>query len=107
MGGRPRGVLGGDWGPAAAPREGPAEPVTEAVWLEPYPDQPLGLGSGPAGPEARYEQREGVELAFIAALQHLPARQRARPVLPDGLAFSAPATPPAPQTPPLHLHHPP
>src|SRR5215208_5313415 len=58
---------------SGGPHDGPAEPVTEAVWLEPYPDARLGLSSDPASPEARYEQREGVELAFIAALQHLPA----------------------------------
>jgi len=46
--------------------------VTEAVWLEPYPDERLGLARGLAGPEAHYEQREGVELAFTAALQHPP-----------------------------------
>ena len=50
--------------------------MSEPVWLEPYPDTNLGL-EGPAGPDARYEQREAAELAFIAALQHLPARQRA------------------------------
>ena len=63
--------------------------MTEAVWLEPYPDERLGPGSGLASPEARYEQLEGVELAFIAALQHLPARQRAVLILRDVLGFSA------------------
>ena len=56
--------------------------------MEPYPDQALGLEDGYASPEARYEQREAVELAFIAALQHLPASQRAV-LLRDVLGFSA------------------
>jgi RNA polymerase sigma-70 factor, ECF subfamily len=86
---RPRRVLPVDLGPAANPSDGPVEPMTEAVWLEPYPDERLGFGSGLASPEARYEQREGVELAFIAALQHLPARQRAVLILRDVLGFSA------------------
>jgi RNA polymerase sigma-70 factor (ECF subfamily) len=86
---RPRRVLPVDYGPAADPHDGLAEPVTEAVWVEPYPDERLGLGGGLASPEARYEQREGVELAFIAALQHLPARQRAVLILRDVLGFSA------------------
>jgi RNA polymerase sigma-70 factor, ECF subfamily len=86
---RPSRVLPVDLGPAANPSDGPAEPMTEAVWLEPYPDERLGFGSGLANPEARYEQREGVELAFIAALQHLPARQRAVLILRDVLGFSA------------------
>jgi RNA polymerase sigma-70 factor, ECF subfamily len=86
---RPRRVLPVDYGPAADPHDGPGEPVTEAVWLEPYPDERLGLATGLASPEARYEQREGVELAFIAALQHLPARQRAVLILRDVLGFSA------------------
>ena len=97
---RPRRVLPVDYGPAADPHDGPAEPVTEAVWLEPYPDARLGLGSGPASPEARYEQREGVELAFIAALQHLPARQRAVLILRDVLGFSARETATALETTP-------
>jgi RNA polymerase sigma-70 factor (ECF subfamily) len=59
------------------------------VWIEPYPDRQLGLASGYASPEARYEQREAVELAFIAALQHLPARQRAVLILRDVLGLSA------------------
>jgi RNA polymerase sigma-70 factor (ECF subfamily) len=86
---RPRRVLPVDYGPAADPHDGPGEPVTEPVWLEPYPDERMGLGSGLASPEARYEQREGVELAFVAALQHLPARQRAVLILRDVLGFSA------------------
>jgi len=73
------------------------------VWLEPYPDERLGLGSGLASPEARYEQREGVELAFIAALQHLPARQRAVLILRDVLGFSARETATALETTPVSV----
>jgi RNA polymerase sigma-70 factor (ECF subfamily) len=57
--------------------------------VEPYPERELGLAEGLAGPEARYEQREAIELAFIAALQHLPGRQRAVLILRDVLGFSA------------------
>ncbi len=85
---RPTRLLPVDYGPAADPHDGPGDPVSEPVWLEPYPDTDLGL-EGPAGPDARYEQREGVELALIAALQHLPARQRAVLILRDVLGFSA------------------
>jgi RNA polymerase sigma-70 factor, ECF subfamily len=100
---RPRRVLPVDYGPAADPHDDPAEPVTEAVWLEPYPEARLGLGSDPASPEARYEQREGVELAFIAALQHLPARQRAVLILRDVLGFSARETATARETTPVSV----
>jgi RNA polymerase sigma-70 factor (ECF subfamily) len=85
---RPRLVLPIDYGPPADPHDGPGQPV-ESVWVEPYPDDRLGLDAALAGPEARYEQRESVELAFIAALQHLPARQRAVLILRDVLGFSA------------------
>jgi RNA polymerase sigma-70 factor (ECF subfamily) len=85
---RPKRVLPIDYGPPAGPDEGPDEPLAEVMWLEPYPEE-VGLDDGQAGPEARYEQREAVELAFIAALQHLPARQRAVLILREVLGFSA------------------
>ena len=77
--------------------------MTESVWLEPYPDDRLGLASSLAGPDARYEQREGVELAFIAALQHLPARQRAVLIIRDVLGFSARETAEALETTPVSV----
>jgi RNA polymerase sigma-70 factor (ECF subfamily) len=86
---RPKRVLPVDHGPAADPSRGPGEPVVESVWIEPYPDEELGIEDGYAGPEARYEQRESVELAFIAALQLLPATQRAVLILRDVLGYSA------------------
>jgi RNA polymerase sigma-70 factor (ECF subfamily) len=84
---RPKRVLPLDYSPAAGPGEGLGEPLVESVWVEPYPDE--GLAAGHAAPDARYEQREAVELAFIAALQHLPARQRAALILREVLGFSA------------------
>jgi RNA polymerase sigma-70 factor (ECF subfamily) len=86
---RPKRVLPIDYGPATDPQVGPGEPLVETVWIEPYPDEQLGLADGLAGPDARYEQRESVELAFIVALQHLPATQRAVLILREVLGFSA------------------
>jgi RNA polymerase sigma-70 factor (ECF subfamily) len=86
---RPKRVLPIDYAPAADPHDGPGEPLVESVWVEPYADDRFGLEDGLAGPEARYEQRESVELAFVAALQNLPANQRAVLILREVLGFSA------------------
>jgi len=82
---RPERVLPVDYGPASDPHDELADRLTEPIWIEPYPDTVDAL----AAPAARYEARESVELAFIAALQHLPARQRAVLILRDVLGFSA------------------
>lgn len=86
---RPKRILPSDYGPSADPHDSPGEPLVESVWVEPYPDEMLGTEDGFAGPEARYEQRESLELAFIAALQHLPPNQRAALILREVLGFSA------------------
>jgi RNA polymerase sigma-70 factor, ECF subfamily len=82
-------VLPIDYGPPSTPTAENGQPLVESVWIEPYPDEALGLAGGHAAPDARYEQREAVELAFIASLQHLPATQRAVLILRDVLGFSA------------------
>jgi RNA polymerase sigma-70 factor (ECF subfamily) len=69
------------------------EPPTEIPWLEPYPDATLeGVPDAAPGPDARYEMREAVQLAFIAAIQLLPPRQRAVLLLRDVLGWSAAET---------------
>ncbi len=87
---RPKRVLPIDYGPVMGPGDDEAEqPVDQSLWIEPYPDDALGIADGAAGPDARYERREALELAFVAALQHLPPRQRAVLILRDVLGFSA------------------
>ncbi len=64
--------------------------LADPVWVEPYPDVLLeGVPGAAPGPEARYDTKESIELAFVTALQHLPPRQRAVLVLRDVLGYSA------------------
>jgi RNA polymerase sigma-70 factor (TIGR02960 family) len=64
--------------------------LSEPLWLEPYPDVLLeGAADDSAAPEARYEAKEAIALAFVTGLQHLPPRQRAVLVLRDVLGFRA------------------
>ncbi|HEV2592213.1 MAG TPA: RNA polymerase subunit sigma-70 [Gaiellaceae bacterium] len=71
--------------PATEKNMTPSRRAVEPSWLEPYADSAL---PDPApGPEARYEQREAIQLSFIVALQQLPVKQRAALVLRDVLGF--------------------
>jgi RNA polymerase sigma factor (sigma-70 family) len=63
---RPKRRLPSGHGPAVAPHTPPGEPLSESVWIEPYPDESLELEDRTTATEARYEQRESVELAFVA-----------------------------------------
>jgi RNA polymerase sigma-70 factor (ECF subfamily) len=82
-------MLSPEYGP---PSHGTADlgaPVTGPVWLEPWPDD---VPSDETDPAARYLGHESVELAFIAALQHLPGTQRAVLILRDVMEYSAAET---------------
>ena len=87
---RTKRVLPIDYGPVMGLGDEESEqPLADSLWIEPYPDGTLSVADGAAGPDARYERREALELAFVAALQHLPPRQRAVLILRDVLGFSA------------------
>jgi RNA polymerase sigma-70 factor, ECF subfamily len=86
--GRSRRELPVDFGPAAGPGDDLGQPLTDPVWLEPYPDRWL-TGQAGSSPEAAYEQRESVELAFVVMLQKLPPLQRAVLILREVAGFSA------------------
>lgn len=76
--------------PEPTPPFQPPEPTRrgELTWLQPYPDALLdGIPDTAPGPEARYQTREAVGLAFVSALQRMPPRQAASLVLCDVLGF--------------------
>lgn len=82
---RPARVLSADLGPGFTQTADLGGPDTEHLFVEPWADEPDESGD----PEAAYARREGVELAYVAALQHLPPTQRAVLLLREVLQFSA------------------
>jgi RNA polymerase sigma-70 factor (ECF subfamily) len=86
LSGRERRARPMDLGPARDP-DGPVGGVLpEATWIEPMPD---ALVAGDGDPAAVAETRETIRLAFVAALQHLPPRQRAVLILCEVLRWKA------------------
>ena len=86
---RPRRVVPVEMAPAANPAAPPAPPV-DLPWLQPYPDRLLqAIAPVEDEPGAVVVARETIELAFLAAIQHLPPRQRAALILRDVLGWSA------------------
>jgi RNA polymerase sigma-70 factor (ECF subfamily) len=86
---RPPRLLSTDHAPPCRSTADLGAPVPGPVWLEPFADDGGDENATADDPAARYLRRESVELAFVAALQHLPGSQRAALILRDVLEFSA------------------
>jgi len=84
---RPRRTLPPKAHSPTEPPQFPAPPVTEPIWLEPFPDDLID--DVEPTPEARYTAHESITLAFLTVLQLLPPRQRAVLLLCDVLDWSA------------------
>lgn len=70
------------------PKDALPQPLQDATWIEPFPDEMID-GQPNIYPEALYEVRESITLAFVAALQKLPGRQRAALLLHDVMGWSS------------------
>jgi RNA polymerase sigma-70 factor, ECF subfamily len=89
---RPRRVLPIDVAPAAEP-DLPLPSASDAAWIDPYPDRLLdGIVASEDEPDEALVRKETLELAFLAAIQHLPPRRRAVLILRDVLGWSAKQT---------------
>jgi RNA polymerase sigma-70 factor (ECF subfamily) len=86
LNGRKRKALPMDFGPAQAPEESNLNTLPEATWIQPIPD---ALAVPESDPAEQAVARETIRLAFVAALQHLPARQRAVLILCEVLRWQA------------------
>jgi RNA polymerase sigma-70 factor, ECF subfamily len=84
--GRSRRATPMDFGPASAPEAANLDTLPEATWIEPIPDTMVATAADPAEQAVRHET---IKLAFIAALQRLPARQRAVLILCEVLHWKA------------------